>query len=187
MKFPTYFSGVAVMIGAVACYEIPSIQLKHEPGPIRVKPLKKLIDWREHLVNGVKSFEGYSPHPYKCPAGVYTVGYGHTGKYAKENVNKEFAETLLLKEIISAEQIVKRNVKVKLTEHQIAALTSFTYNCGEANLLKLINGENRLNSGNYESIEQILPAYNKANGTTLNGLKKRRNWELEMWTGTITL
>ncbi len=82
---------------------------------------------------------------------------------------------------------VRQAVKVDLTEYQLNALTSFAFNLGMTNLKTLINGENRLNSGNYKSIEKILPMYRKAGGKVREGLVKRRAWELSLWNGAPTL
>ena len=84
-------------------------------------------------------------------------------------------------------QIVLRNVRVPLTEHQVCALTSFAFNTGEGNLQKLINGKDRLNSGNYDSVQKLMPMYRKGGGKVLQGLVKRREWELTLWNGIIDL
>jgi GH24 family phage-related lysozyme (muramidase) len=63
------------------------------------------------------------------------------------------------------------------------ALTSFAFNCGMTNLKKLVNGQDRLNDGNYESVERLLPMYRKAGGKVREGLVKRRSWELGLWKG----
>jgi lysozyme len=139
------------------------------------------------MIEGVKSFESFKPAPYVCPAGVLTVGYGHTGEYASRYVNKQQAEKLLIEELDHYRQIVLRNVKVPLTENQLCALTSFAFNTGESNLQKLINGKNRLNSGNYDSVEKLMPMYRKGGGKVLQGLVKRREWELTLWNGIIDL
>jgi lysozyme len=76
---------------------------------------------------------------------------------------------------------------VPLTEHQLCALTSFAFNTGESNLQKLINGKDRLNSGNYHSVEKLMPMYRKGGGKVLQGLVKRREWELTLWNGIIDL
>lgn len=142
----------------------------------------KIAAW-DDMVQGVKFFEGYKPKSYKCAAGVTTIGYGHTGKYAKTKtqVSKVEAEAMLLEELNEAREHVLRIVKVPLNEAQLAALTSFTFNAGQGNLRLLVNQPNRLNSGNYESVERMLPKYNKGGGRTLKGLTKRRNWEKELW------
>lgn len=155
--------------------------------PLVVKPNKQYIVWQDKMVENIKAFESYRPAPYVCPAGVLTVGYGHTGKYASRSMSKQEAEDILKKELKHCRQIVLRNVKVPLAEWQLCALTSFTYNCGEGNLKKLINGPKRLNSGNYDSVKKIMPMYRKGGGKVLKGLVKRRAIEVDMWNGLIYL
>ncbi len=134
------------------------------------------------MVEGVKKFEGFYSRPYICPAGVKTIGYGHTGKEVNRSYISEYEATeLLQQELEVCRDIVLSSVKVPLTEAQLAALTSFTFNLGRGSLYKLVSGKGRLNSGNYESIENILPLYRKADGKILRGLVKRRAWELDLW------
>lgn len=137
------------------------------------------------MQQGVEHFEGFKPQPYRCPAGVLTVGFGHTGKHASKRLTKSQAKNLLTKELLDVRSIVRNNVKVSLSPWQEAALVSFTFNAGEGNLKKLINGQDRLNGGNYKSIEYLLPKYHKGGGKVLDGLVRRRAWEVELWRGTV--
>jgi lysozyme len=173
------------IVAAFVAHEIPPVEIAVAPEAILVKPKKHYNSWEQELVNQVKYFESFKPSPYRCPAGVLTVGYGHTGKFASDSVTKQRAEYLLKKELEECRAIVRRNVKVPLTEYQTCALVSFTYNCGEKNLRSLINGKARLNSGNYKSVSKLMPLYSKAKGKTLNGLVKRRALESNMWLGKI--
>lgn len=168
--------------GFLASKDITPIILKQKSKAVLVKPNIKQ-KWNNELVNQVKGFESFKSAPYLCPAGVLTVGYGHTGKFASNVLTKQRAEDILKKELEECRAIVRRNVKVPLTENQICALVSFTYNCGEKNLRSLVNGDSRLNSGNYKSVSKLMPLYSKANGKTLNGLVKRRMLEVSMWNG----
>jgi lysozyme len=155
--------------------------------PILIKPNRPSPNWQEQLAKGIMYFESFRSKPYVCPAGVLTVGYGHTGKYANCTMSQARAERLLREEIEEAKQIVLRNVCVQLTENQLASLTSFTFNCGESNLLKLVNGSNRLNAGNYKSIERVMPLYVYGDGKKLRGLEIRRGWEVSLWKGIFTI
>lgn len=145
------------------------------------------IEWVQ-MVEGVKFFEGYRSEPYLCPAGVLTVGYGHTSsKAAKRATTPLQAHDLLIADLNKAAQHVDRIVKVELTEGQRAALVSFTFNCGQGNLFALVNGKDRLNDGNYKSIEKILPLYRMADGKILRGLEKRRAFEIDIWKSSDNL
>ena len=150
--------------------------------PVLVKPSK---NWRQEMINGVKFFEGFRPNAYYCCAGVKTIGYGETDKniVALGSITEHRAASLLKQRLAEIEEQVKKDVKVPLNDAQLCALTSFTFNLGRTNLLRLINGEDRLNSGNYDSVEKIMPLYRKAGGQIKEGLVKRRSFEVSLWNG----
>jgi lysozyme len=150
--------------------------------PVLVKPKHK-IEWFSDMTQKVKSFESYKAQPYRCPAGILTVGYGHTGKYASQTMSLSKADSVLRQELIETKKLVLSHVKVKLAEYQLAALVSFTHNTNENCLKCLINGPDRLNSGNYDSVPMLLPLYCKAAGKTLRGLVIRRSYEVKLWQG----
>lgn len=151
-----------------------------------VKGKKSSPDYFQLALHGVKSFEGFRGKPYKCPAGVRTLGYGFTGNLAKaESISKEEADIVLAKELHQYVLKVQDNVRVPLTKNQLYALASFTFNCGEGSLRQLVNGKNRLNSGNYKSVERLLPKYRKGGGKVLKGLERRREWEVKLWKGEL--
>ena len=97
----------------------------------------------------IKSFEGFSPVMYLCPAGKPTVGYGHVILSSEKNlscskITSEQADELLKADLVSREDCVNRLVKVTISQEKFDALVSFVYNLGEANfarstLLKKIN------------------------------------------------
>lgn len=184
MKTIMIVTSVTLGLTMLSMQTVPSVLIaKHlKSYPVLVSPKHK-IPWFAKMTNKVKSFESYKANPYRCPAGVLTVGYGHTGKYAGNSMSMSKAESVLQQELIETKKIVLSRVKVKLTEYQLAALVSFTHNTNESCLDTLINGKNRLNSGNYDSVPKLLPLYCKAAGETLRGLVIRRNWEVKLWQG----
>ena len=161
--------------------------------PILVKPLIRYegpsYNFDSELINGVKFFEGYRANAYYCSGNVKTIGYGCTDKnvVALGAISEHKASYILQQKINDVRDNVRQAVKVDLTEYQLNALTSFAFNLGMTNLKTLINGDNRLNSGNYKSIEQIMPLYRKAGGKVREGLVKRRAWEISLWNGEPTL
>ena len=152
------------------------------PKPLIVKPN---INWHNNMLTGIKFFEGYRETAYVCSGGVRTIGYGCTDKsvVSKGKICKNKAENILVNHLEEVKKKVDEAVEVDLTEYQLNALTSFAFNCGMTNLKTLINGDDRLNSGNYESVSKILPMYRKAGGKIREGLVKRRAWELSLWNG----
>ena len=135
----------------------------------------------------IKSFEGLRLKAYKCPAGVWTIGYGHTGKDVKPGmtITREEAEALLKKDIelfeIGVEKVIDENIT--LTSNQFSALVSFSFNVGLENfkkstLLKLIN------KGNQNELEAIHSQFKRwvyANKKVLPGLVKRREAEFKLY------
>ena len=126
----------------------------------------------------IKSFEGLYLKSYICPAGVLTIGYGHTGKDVKAGmvITEEEAERLLLSDIEIFATGVNVLVKVPLNENQFGALTSFSFNVGlgafeKSTLLKL------LNRGWYDQVPAQMMRWNKAGGKELAGLTRRRSAE----------
>ena len=123
----------------------------------------------------IKKFEGCVLKAYKCPAGVWTIGYGHTsGVKEGQKITKTKAEELLKEDLKEFEGYVN-NLKLTLNQNQFDALVSFTYNCGPGNLKKLV--KNRT----LQQIADALPLYNKSAGVVLNGLVRRRKEERELF------
>ena len=82
-------------------------------------------------INLIKRFEGFSARAYQDSVGIWTIGYGHTGNNVIRGliITPAQAESLLRKDVHEAENDVKRQVKVQLTQNQFDALVSWTYNC----------------------------------------------------------
>lgn len=131
----------------------------------------------------IKKYEGCKLEAYKCPAGVWTIGFGHTGSdvYEGVKISKEEAEILLEKEFKKLKEQVNFLLNVSLNEEQVGALTSLVYNVGlgafkKSKLLKRIN-----NGDNLELIAKEWLEFNKVNGKILRGLLKRRIDEIALY------
>lgn len=128
-------------------------------------------------INLIKQFEGCRLTAYKCPAGVWTIGYGHTsGVKNGMTITQTKAEEYLKSDLVIYEKGVENAVKVTLNQNQFDALVSFSYNCGlgalrSSTLLK------KLNAGDYTGASNEFPRWNKSNGRVLEGLKRRRTAE----------
>lgn len=139
----------------------------------------------------VKQFEGClhpvpgGYRPYVCPAGVLTLGYGHTrdnGRqfkpsdvWTKGECDAEFRSDMGV-----FERAVKRRVRVELTQHQFDALVSFTYNCGEGNLAKssLLR---KVNAKDFSGAVGEFAKWNRGGGRVLLGLTRRRAAEAKLF------
>jgi lysozyme len=86
----------------------------------------------------IQHFEGFRATPYRCSAGVLTIGYGHAIKKGEDftavPLSQEAALTLLRRDVREAEQAVLRLIRIPLTDGQFDALVSFTFNLGSAAL-----------------------------------------------------
>ena len=123
-------------------------------------------------INLIKQFEGVRLTAYKCPAGVYTIGYGHTrGVQRGMRITEEEASAYLTADLLNSEKAVERYDSVyHWNQNEFDALVSFTFNCGAANLRSLLRNGRR----NRSQIAATLPLYRKAGGKVLKGLERRR-------------
>lgn len=126
----------------------------------------------------IKKWEGLRLKAYLCPAGVPTIGYGHTYNVKMgQTISVAQAELFLDHDYQDAEEQVLSLVKVPLTENQLGALTSFVFNLGSGNL-RISTLLRKLNLGDYRGAAEQFGAWNKArvNGVmvALDGLTKRR-------------
>ncbi len=84
----------------------------------------------------IRQFEGLRLTAYKCPAGVWTVGYGHTsGVVPGMTIILEQAEEYLRQDIEAVENIVNAECR-NLRQCQFDALVSFVFNVGGGNFRK---------------------------------------------------
>jgi lysozyme len=132
-------------------------------------------------VNLIKHFEGCRLEAYLCPAGVWTIGYGHT-KGVKEGdaIEQEAAEAFLIEDLEAFEQAVARLVKVPITQQQFDALVSWTFNLGAGNLAEstLLR---KLNNYQYAEVPEQMMRWVRAGGQVLDGLVKRRAAEAALF------
>ena len=140
----------------------------------------------QECVNLVKFFEGFEAKAYLCPANVWTIGYGRT-RNVKEGdmVNEIQAERDLLEELEEFANQVLNTVKVSLTQNELDALTSWTYNLGVGNLQSSTLLK-KLNSGDKNSVPSEMLRWNKAAGKVLAGLTRRREAEAKLWAKAAT-
>ncbi len=126
----------------------------------------------------VAKFEGCRLTAYKCPAGVWTIGYGHTeGVKQGQKLGSEQEAIEMLKRDLKKygdyvnQCVAKRLITFPLNQNQFDALTSFCYNCGFGNLQTLVRGRDA------KTVASKILLYNKSGGKVLNGLARRREAE----------
>ena len=131
----------------------------------------------------IKKFEGLELEAYKCAAGVWTIGYGHTKDVQEGDVwSESHADHMLEVELEEFEGYINNNVTVALSQNQFDALVSWVYNLGPANL-KASTMLKVLNSGDYEGVPAQIKRWNKAGGKVLEGLIRRREAEALLFVG----
>jgi lysozyme len=131
----------------------------------------------------IKKFEGLELTAYKCAAGVWTIGYGHTKDVQEgDEWSESHANHMLEVELEEFEGYINDNVTVALSQHQFDALVSWVYNLGPANL-KASTMLKVLNSGDYEGVPAQIQRWNKAGGKVLEGLIRRRKAESLLFMG----
>tara|TARA_Y100000401_G_scaffold88980_1_gene74484 strand:- start:321 stop:755 length:435 start_codon:yes stop_codon:yes gene_type:complete len=135
----------------------------------------------QNCVELIKYFEGFEDTAYLCPANVWTIGYGRTRNVKEgDRITEAQAERDLLEELEEFKHQVLHSVKVELTQNELDALTSWTYNLGVGNL-KSSTLLKKLNAGSKDEVPAEMLRWNKASGKVLAGLTKRREAEAELW------
>jgi len=155
-------------------------------------------------VDLAKHFEGLYLTAYRCPAGVPTIGWGHTdgvteADIGRRRITKAEAEAFLAADLAEAAAIVDRAVTTPLTDNQFAALVSFVFNVGSG---RRARGEDpgkdgfaflktgkpstmlvKLNASDYAGAATEFPKWKFGGGKELPGLVARRAAEAVLFAG----
>ena len=129
----------------------------------------------------IKEFEGLRLKAYKCPGGVWTIGYGHTtGVKPGMVISEAQAEEDLKADLIAFERYLN-GLGLALNQNQFDALVSFIYNVGTGNfssstLLRKVRANPQDNSIMDEFLRWV---YSK--GRVLPGLQRRRLAEMKLY------
>lgn len=144
----------------------------------------------EDFMSAVADFEGFCPTAYQCPAGKYTVGFGHTsGVTSTTRLTLEIASFLLYADLrcfyIHLCKCFPSFSSLPIPVQQ--AILDFTFNLGldrvfSSNISYLINNWGRYGDEN-DKLSKIFRQYVYANGQRLRGLIKRREWEISLIKG----
>lgn len=126
----------------------------------------------------IKKFESCRLDAYKCPAGKWTIGYGHTeGVRAGQKISQAQAEAYLRTDLEKFEKLVAKYDNVyRWTQNEFDAMVSFAYNTGSIDKLT-VNGKRTKE----EVSEKILLYVKDRNGNVLQGLVKRRKEEQKLF------
>ena len=129
----------------------------------------------------IKAHEGLRLDAYLCPAGVPTIGYGHThGVKMGDRITEEQAERLLIGDLAVAERGVNR-YGFDLTQNQFDALVSFVYNIGAGNFRSSTLLKRLKDNPNDPDIEYQFRRWVYGGGKVLPGLVRRRKDEAKLY------
>ena len=130
----------------------------------------------------VKTHESCKLRAYRCPAGIWTAGWGSTGKDITPVTvwTQEYADRRLREDLESAEQCVERCVEVELSDNEFSALVSLVFNigCGAFRTSTLLR---KLNAGDRTGAQNEFHRWTKSKGRELAGLVTRRAAEAKLF------
>lgn len=137
----------------------------------------------QKLASLIRQFEGCRLKAYKCPAGVWTCGWGSTGPDVTENTVWTQAEADKRMEADAAkflDGVLKFSPILKGHPSKLAAVADFAYNVGlgaygKSTLRKMVDSEQ------WEAAVAEFRKWNKGGGKVLPGLVKRREAEVAMF------
>ena len=126
----------------------------------------------------IKSFEGCHLTAYKCPANVWTIGYGRTnGVYEGMTISQQEADQFLYEDVQRFVAAVNQyQSRFNFNQEEFDSLTSFTYNCGQGSLAAVMSC-----CSTKKEIAEECKLYNKGAGQVLPGLVRRRQAEYDLF------
>jgi lysozyme len=148
----------------------------------------------------ISHYEGFRAKAYKCPAGVWTIGYGHTGRDVKPGMVWDMTRALVMldadidtfeRDVTYLLSLHPQGTSSKMvTQAQFDALVSFAFNCGsdidqdtkaeglgDSTLLK------HHKAGRFDAAEKAFHSWIYGGGKKLPGLVKRRKSEADLYAG----
>lgn len=135
----------------------------------------------------VKEFEGFRAKAYKCPAGVWTIGYGTTAAAGVGidpkpgvTVTEDEAEDLLEKTMEKFGEQIKPLITAPINNNEYGAFLSLAYNIGPG-AFKKSSALRLFNAGDKAGAAKALLMWNKAGGKVLPGLTRRREAEKKLF------
>lgn len=155
--------------------------------PIATKNQLDLLAIPHAALELIEGFEGFRSKPYRCPAGVWTDGYGFTSDLHGAPVTASTpaisqpaaaAHLLVLMKSYAAKIIKASNVR--LNANQLGALISLGFNIGFGALTGSTLWK-RLQDGDVAGAAAQFPAWNRGGGKVLPGLVARRAAEQKLF------
>lgn len=143
-----------------------------------------MITVPQAAIDLAKRFEGFHrvpkhdlgrAHPYICPAGYWTIGYGHLCDPKHPPITEDEAEVYLAHDLQTALAATLRYCPVLVTEpeERLAAIVDFTFNLG-AGRLQTSTLRRRINQREWNAAGNELGRWVFGGGRVLPGLVMRR-------------
>lgn len=131
-------------------------------------------------------FEGFRANPYKCPADVWTIGYGTTRGVTENTkpITEDRARYLMIEDLKEINADINHVVKTLVNKNQKIALLSFVYNLGVGNL-RTSTLLRKLNHHDFEGAAKEFGKWIYAGGKVLAGLVKRRKAEADLFLKSV--
>lgn len=129
----------------------------------------------------IKQFEGLRLEAYLCPAGIWTIGYGHTSGVSPNSfITIQEADEYLHRDVAAIEMQLNK-LNLSLRECQWDAIVSFVFNIGIGNFkASTLLAKIRINPDDNSIIDEFL-RWVYANGKVMRGLQKRRLTEMKLY------
>lgn len=131
------------------------------------------------LIEKIKEFEGYKSKAYRCPAGVWTCGHGHTkGVKSTTTCTRTAAEEWLRQDIAPIERYLSNTEGID-TQYKFDACVDFCFNLGMGAFSKSTLRKKIMAHAPEREIRAEFMKWVNGGGRKLPGLVKRREWEAE--------
>ncbi len=129
----------------------------------------------------IKQFEGLRLEAYLCPAGIWTIGYGHTSGVSPNSfITIQEADEYLHRDVAAIEMQLNM-LNLSLRQCQWDAIVSFVFNVGIGNFkASTLLAKIRINPDDNSIIDEFL-RWVYANGKVMRGLQKRRLTEMKLY------
>lgn len=129
----------------------------------------------------IRSFEGLELKAYLCPAGILTIGIGHTKGVKKGDTITEEQALQYFKDDVEPIENYLNKLNICETQGQFDALVSFIFNLGKGSFSRSTLLKKIKNKASDEEICAQFMRWVYAGGKKLNGLVRRREAECSLW------
>lgn len=135
----------------------------------------------------IEAWEGCRLTAYKCPAGIWTIGVGHTQDVTEhDEITYEQSRDLLRRDLELVRHDLAPFINVTVTEGQFIALVSLAFNVGVSYVVHQCPRLMRaLNAGDAEACAHEFLDINRAGGKVLAGLTERRRAEAKLFLSEV--